>query len=141
MNNKKTIFKTFGHIFLCLFTFIIIGFFIIPEFFLYFLTATHLCKKWGCLMYLTYSPFVLLISVIFYALSRLSEGTVKKNLLETRNNHNLIMGLFLGIGLIILGFISNSIKITILIGLFFLLSSLIQIIVNYFKNKNQHNVT
>jgi hypothetical protein len=111
----------------------------VPSYFIYFLASTHLCEGWGCGIYLIYSPFILLISAIFYALSRVSEGEVKDNLSETRSNNSLIMRLFLGIGLIILGYIFNLIKmdgldlITFLIGLFFLLSSIIQLITNRFK--------
>lgn len=143
MDNKKIIFKTlkilktFGHIFLGLSVLTIV----FPTYFMYFLMSTHLCKGWGCASSLAYSPFILLTSVIFYVLSRLSDGNIKENLLKTSSNNSLIMRLFLGIGLIVLGFIFNSIKLdgpdsaTILIGLFFLLSSIVQLIVNYFKNK------
>jgi hypothetical protein len=139
MNNKKTILRMLGHVFLSLFALIIIGFFISPDYFTHFLTITHLCENLSCVTYLIYSPFVLLISVIFYALSRLSEGNIKENILETKSNNSLIIRMFLGIGLVVLAFIFNLFKldgpdlIMFLIGLFFLSSSIIQLIVNYFK--------
>lgn len=137
MSNKKTILRTLGHIFLGLFVLIIV----FPTYFIYFLMLTHLCEGWGCAVSLIYSPFVLLISVIFYTLSHISNGNIKENLLKTRSNNSLTIRLFLGIGLIFLGFIFNLISfgdldlIVFLIGLFFLLSSIIQLVQNYFKNK------
>lgn len=118
---------------------IIVGYFSIPYFFIPLLVLIHLCEGLDCFLYLVYSPFVLLISTIFYALSRVFYGNIKENLSETRSNNSLIMRLFLGIGLIILGFIFYGAYdldlIAIFIGLFFILSSIIQLIINYFKNK------
>jgi len=103
--------------------------------------SAHLCKDLDCVIYLFYSPFVLLISVIFYVLSRVSDGNIKEKLSETKNNKALIIKLFFGIGLITLGFIFYYLDvdgldiITVLVGLFFILSSIIQLVQNYFKNK------
>lgn len=125
MSNKKTILRTLGHIFLGLFA-LIIAF---PAFFISFLMLTHLCEGWGCAVSLVYSPLILLISFIFYALSDI---------------FTLITRLFLGTGLIVSGLIIyfSEVKdlgsfdlILILIGLFILSLSIVPSIINYFKNK------
>jgi len=137
MNKNAKIFKIIGWILLSLFALVIVK----PAYFLYIISSLKLCSSWECVSFLLYSPFILLFSVISFLVSRLlsKKSEIKKDLSNTRSNNSLLMRLTLGIILITTGFLFYKLKydgidlIISLVGLFFIASSVIQMVVNYLK--------